>query len=260
MPYKKSHGKRRLPKRARTSVSRPFQAGRAAIRNKIGKHDRINSQGHMLQNVRNPVMDRGPLPTAFFTKLRYVEKFTLYPEAVSGMLNGAEVEICLNSLFDPNQSGTGHQPYCFDQIAALYKKYLVYGCTVQITASNSSDKNNAITYLVRGAYSTTTLSGLDTFTCQERYGCGAIYTTTAGDQHVTANLGYISMPDVCGETYNNYMGNHRNATYVTNNPDNRVMLLIACSNMAAITSQVVDITVTLVFHAKFYDRAYPGQS
>lgn len=30
-----------------------------------------------------------------------------------------------NSLFDPDQTGTGHQPYRFDQLAAIYQRYRV---------------------------------------------------------------------------------------------------------------------------------------
>ena len=33
----------------------------------------------------------------------------------------------MNSLFDPDQTGTGHQPYYFDQFAALYNRYTVLG-------------------------------------------------------------------------------------------------------------------------------------
>ena len=44
----------------------------------------------------------------------------------------------MNSLFDPDQTGTGHQPYYFDQFAALYNRYTVLGskanCRVQFAA------------------------------------------------------------------------------------------------------------------------------
>ena len=46
----------------------------------------------------------------------------------------------INNIFDPNQTGTGHQPLSHDQWAALYKNYLVYGAkaTATIIASGSS--------------------------------------------------------------------------------------------------------------------------
>lgn len=41
-----------------------------------------------------------------------------------------------NGLYDPNQSGTGHQPMYFDQMAALYDHFCVIGSKVKITAVN----------------------------------------------------------------------------------------------------------------------------
>lgn len=40
-----------------------------------------------------------------------------------------------NSLFDPDVSGTGHQPMGFDQWTAFYAQYLVMGCKVKATYS-----------------------------------------------------------------------------------------------------------------------------
>lgn len=38
----------------------------------------------------------------------------------------------LNSLYDPDQSGTGGQPYYFDELSALYTRYIVYACKVKV--------------------------------------------------------------------------------------------------------------------------------
>lgn len=250
-----------MPKRtarySRKSRERPIQDYGKGIWNKIGKVDRFQGQGRVIK-AGNPVADRGPVPTSFFTKLRYVEKKTLYPEAVTGILNGTEAEYILNSLYDPGSGG--HQPYCFDQLAALYKKYIVYGVSIQLTCSNASNSNNAVTYLIRSANSSTTITGLNTFDCQERWNAGAIYCNTAGAQHTTADLGYISLPQVEGVTMSEYMGNHNNGSLVSNNPNYQIKMLIAASNMAAVTGQVVDVTVSMVFHCKFYERAFPTQS
>lgn len=43
-----------------------------------------------------------------------------------------------NSVFDPDQSGTGNQPTGFDQYAALYDRYRVHGATFKVTAFNKS--------------------------------------------------------------------------------------------------------------------------
>lgn len=38
----------------------------------------------------------------------------------------------LNSVFDPNLTGTGHQPMGFDQLKTLYGRYRVYNCKYKV--------------------------------------------------------------------------------------------------------------------------------
>ena len=62
-------------------------------------------------------------PDEFITTIRYVDVYTL-TSASNGI---AKQYMRMNSLFDPDQTGTGHQPYYFDQFAALYNRYTVLG-------------------------------------------------------------------------------------------------------------------------------------
>lgn len=62
-------------------------------------------------------------PEEFTTHIRYVDVFAL--TSSSGGIGKQYMR--MNSLFDPDQTGTGHQPYYFDQFAALYNRYTVLG-------------------------------------------------------------------------------------------------------------------------------------
>ena len=57
---------------------------------------------------------RDLMPTTFNTTLHYRESILLSSTA---MLPTAFNNFSMNSLFDPNRTGTGHQPYGFDQLA-----------------------------------------------------------------------------------------------------------------------------------------------
>jgi len=59
-------------------------------------------------------------PKQLFNTLRYVDWFTF--NFTSGL--GTYI-FSANSLYDPNTSGTGHQPLGFDQLAAIYNHYTV---------------------------------------------------------------------------------------------------------------------------------------
>lgn len=48
-----------------------------------------------------------------------------------------------NSCFDPNLTGTGHQPDFFDQYSAFYGEYLVTHCEAELTIVNNSSTVSA---------------------------------------------------------------------------------------------------------------------
>lgn len=45
----------------------------------------------------------------------------------------------LNSIYDPNRTGVGHQPLGYDQWKSFYNRYRVYGVTVRFSATNLAD-------------------------------------------------------------------------------------------------------------------------
>lgn len=73
------------------------------------------------------------LPDCYVTKLKYVE--TIVGNTVSPA-TADTYQFRLNSIFDPNFSGTGHQPMGHDQLIELYNKYHVYGVNVKHTVIN----------------------------------------------------------------------------------------------------------------------------
>lgn len=68
-------------------------------------------------------------PARMRAKLRYNETFGL--TSTAGALN--VYTFYANALYDPNQSGGGHQPMYFDQFMAVYDHYKVIGAKVQVT-------------------------------------------------------------------------------------------------------------------------------
>lgn len=67
-------------------------------------------------------------PKRLITKLVYVEKYL-----AQNITIGFDDRIWnLNSLFDPDRSGTGHQPMGFDQYVAFYNRYRVFKTDVSV--------------------------------------------------------------------------------------------------------------------------------
>jgi len=75
-------------------------------------------------------------------KLRYVESITINP----GVAVLGYYYFRANSLFDPNQTGVGHQPMTFDMWAGLYNHYTVIGakCTVHFVGDHLGTQTGCV--------------------------------------------------------------------------------------------------------------------
>ena len=88
---------------------------------------------------RKAYIPRSPtlgLPIRKFVKMRYVQNIVL-DVGVAGII--AKYVFRANSLFDPNLTGTGHQPMTFDQMSLFYNHYVVSGAKISVKAYSTQD-------------------------------------------------------------------------------------------------------------------------
>jgi len=76
------------------------------------------------------ILGRGPIPASSIVTLRYTGSHVSNGTAFDQVYN-------LNSIFDPDQSGGGHQPLGRDQFATLYNRYRVLKARVKIMFANA---------------------------------------------------------------------------------------------------------------------------
>lgn len=91
-----------------------------------------------------PVMSlyRGIHPTIRFAKLKYAETISLDPG--TGATSIASYSFRANDLYDPNYTGTGHQPLYFDNLMQLYGRFCVMYSRIRVSFFNN--KVNTIYY------------------------------------------------------------------------------------------------------------------
>lgn len=70
------------------------------------------------------------------TKMKVHYRDNFHKTAVAGLLSTYQFR--LNSLYDFDLTGTGHQPYYFDQMMAVYDHYTVIGTKVTVTWTNNT--------------------------------------------------------------------------------------------------------------------------
>lgn len=82
---------------------------------------------------------KAPMPNTFYTKLRYTDSIsrTLVVTSANTYIYSA------NNLYDPDLTGTGHQPRGFDQFMLLYRQYTVVGAKITISATGQDDSGDS---------------------------------------------------------------------------------------------------------------------
>lgn len=90
---------------------------------------RLRSQ-RMIPRNQLPGFKGYPFGKQFYTKLRYNEAHTFGSSSTANF--ASNYKMCLNSCFDPNDSGVGHQPMGFDQLMSIYEKYTVVGAKITV--------------------------------------------------------------------------------------------------------------------------------
>lgn len=101
------------------------------------KTRRIRRRRSKRQAVSN--FSVSPIPLQYKTRMKYVQTFKILTASGSDY---AINTFRLNSIYDPDESGVGHQPYGYDTLEPLYNNYRVYKvhATIECVGSIGSDK------------------------------------------------------------------------------------------------------------------------
>lgn len=185
----------------------------------------------------------------FITKMKYADRDVLSP-----VTNGITIAHLynLNSIYDPDRTGTGHQPMGRDQLAVLYHRYRVFAVSWRVAFSANGTSG---TVVVEPVNSEQTLSGQSIAPTREapRAICKptALYTPTT----IT---GRISLPRLNGQTSAEFKGSNRFQALSDASPDELQTLQIGYNSIGSLTSISYDIQLT--YHVEWFDPLPVGPS
>jgi hypothetical protein len=174
-------------------------------------------------------------PEKLICKLRYVDHYAL--QISSGSI--AKQVMYLNSTFDPDNTGTGHQPMYRDQYAAIYDQYAVIRTKAVVKFINTDTDTIIVCGMVIDDDNSTSASV--TTLCEQSQGQYTILPPLAGSlsSHTFNWLWdckkHLGIDPFTSQTYK---------TAVGSNPSEVTSLLIWASNFDASTLAVT-IEVTL---------------
>lgn len=97
-----------------------------------GKRFRSATRG---TRVPRALSVRDGFPMSKTVKMKYVTTFRLSPS----LADNADYFFRANSIFDPNYTGVGHQPYTHDTWASIYNHYKVLGCSIKLQGTPTTN-------------------------------------------------------------------------------------------------------------------------
>lgn len=199
-------------------------------------------------------------PARLSTVLPYADRYTLSGTTLLTTF-GSEQSFRLGSLFDPDFTGTGHQPFGYDQLTPFYVRYLVTHVDIVVTFSDPSTDGVYVGAFIKSYNDPATLVNCTIGQAMERPNvfCQALNNT--GSQRITFKKS-VNLAAISGMTDAEYAGAWATTgALVTTNPalSPYLSIAVADSNGAA-SSASCKVTVELKMRSIFCERVMPGQS
>lgn len=240
-----------MAKKSVAALKRMLRTGRAVQRLKA------KLRGRKTVNVNRALT---PFAQRYITKMKYAEVRT-----VSGPTSGGLVQynFRLNSIFDPNLTGVGHQPYGHDQLADLYNRYRVYRVDYAISALNTDGATNySVIGVVPANEQISTFIGVSDIMESPR----AKYITQAPNAALKVLKGSVSLASLAGRTKSQYMSDDRYQAEFLANPAESLILNILAGTITGTGgtggtgTNTMNLSISLVYHVECFDVRQQVQS
>lgn len=119
------------------SSSKRWKGSSKSYRSKTSSIRKSAYGGGIVRMPYNRAYNRNPFPPKLFTTLRYSEQVVVN---CADSNNGCGTYIwSANNLYDPNYTGTGHQPMYYDQLTGIYNHWTVVSSKITATIVRASN-------------------------------------------------------------------------------------------------------------------------
>lgn len=192
-----------------------------------------------------------PVPTRLITRLKYSD--IAIQAALAAGPGLIDYKFNLNSLFQPNITGGGHQPMGHDQLATLYENYRVFKTTYTIMVAPHIGESNVFpsVALTNSNTSYTVASNA----AESTFGRTAIATF----YKPAIFKGKIDLAELNGRSRVAYAADDETQALMTASPAEVLELHLTIVNVSG-SSQTVDVTVMFEFECELFNPVQLGQS
>lgn len=254
MVFKKKTFKRTYKKR-KGFVSR--------IRRRMPTYNMKDNRGYVsykqMYGVNNNKNVCDPFPEVKMVHLRYSHTGTLTSGAL-GVINSHRFRLL--SLFDPDETYAGHQPYGHDVLAAIYKNYLVVGFSYVFKAFNPAHEGTYIGTYVANNYNYDNPVGEDFTIFREKGNCKYKILSKVEGKPVTIS-GKVGIAKLLNMTKQGLWDARTTTLYSASfgaTPSYPAWADFVIGNINAENNTTVNYTLNIVYHAIVFDHVPMGQS
>lgn len=198
-----------------------------------------------------------PFPPSIVKSLKYAELFQMSTSA-AGVI-GTQQVMRLNSLYDPNHTGAGHQPYGFDNLSPLYAKYRVDRVKFKITMSTPAAANDMIGYASVSPGTSAALTGKANWQPFEWPNCSTCHLSSTGDRRGILR-GSFHLHQLAGVSKLKYEADDVYASAIGADPDQDILLTFSVGSYSLSVSQVCSALIELEYGTTFFERTTLGTS
>ncbi len=184
-------------------------------------------------------------PDRVRTRLTYADVIHISPASTVGQYTFRG-----NSVYDPDYTSTGHQPYYRDQLAALYSRYRVYGSSIHVAAVNEQVATALQVTVIPSSEITTFTSSV--YALEYPYakgakllGVGGIMTTNVSHKMTTTELLGLRGREVEDQDFSALVGAQPSSEWYWQ----IVFQDLSAENIAS------SLQVVLRYDVEFYDRS-----
>ncbi len=193
-----------------------------------------------------------PFPSTIRRSFRYADLHQLATETTTGYCGPHQRYSC-NSLYDPNYTGGGHQPYGYDQLTNIYSKYRVDRVTFRITYTTPGGSADIF---CAAAYSAGTSLVLNSTKIQEV--CewpNAIHGhLSSSGPRICVLTGSIQLHELLTVSKVKYESDDTYSAAVTASPTNQALLVISVGSYSGASAEAASVLVELEYDAVLFDR------
>lgn len=243
MPPKKFVGKRKV-----VSKKRNYKKKGISIKNStsIGKELTL--------------LMKSPIPIKYTGRFRYAQTISL-ATGTAGVL-GTQQIFRLNNLFDPDYTGSGHQPYGLDQVGPLYGKYQVNSVKVTLMWHTSGGAAELMgCYKCQVNTNAGNLTGISCDYATEQPQTATCLISGDGNLRVVEQNFTVQLHKLFNVTKSEYKDSNYIADgYGASYPESTAQLLISVGSPAGNAGQTIVCQVILDYNATLFGRIDQAQS